>query len=152
MKWLKLFYETRTDPKLWTLTGDKFRVFVNLLLFVAEKGTGGTLEVDSDHYLAVEVARGDVALLLETLDALQALHVIETRVSCVTKRYSSVTGVSSEVSGAISRFRTTRNGRRRSSRRGRPARRSVSVSTGKNNDLRRSLTARQRSRKRPANR
>jgi hypothetical protein len=99
MKWLKLFYETRTDPKLWTLTGDKFRVFVNLLLFVAEKGTGGTLEVDSDHYLAVEVARGDVALLLETLDALQALHVIETRVSCVTKRYSSVTGVSSEVCG-----------------------------------------------------
>jgi hypothetical protein len=104
MKWLKLFYETRTDPKLWTLTGDRFRVFVNLLLFVAEKGTGGTLEVDSDHYLAVEVARGDVTLLLETLDALQALHVIETRVSCVTKRYSSVTGVSSDVSGRFLAF------------------------------------------------
>lgn len=76
LPYLKLFTETRNDAKLRSLTDAQFRVFVNLLCYVAEQPDRGKVEGFSKHLVAIEVANGNLDLLVETCNALGALHVV----------------------------------------------------------------------------
>lgn len=80
MQWFKLYVEARNDAKLRSLTDAQFRVWFNLLCYASEQSDRGVIEVENDRLLAIEVAQGDVALLDETCNALQALLVV----TCVT--------------------------------------------------------------------
>lgn len=68
LPWLHLYTEARNDRKLETLDDAEFRVWFNLLCFSGEQDRRGTFEVDDS--LAVEVARGDDALLAATIEKL----------------------------------------------------------------------------------
>src|SRR5487761_2798454 len=76
MKWLRLYNEARTDAKLESLPDDEFRVWHRLLCFASEQPNRGVIAGFTPRLLAVEVARGDVALLERTLTSLQELRII----------------------------------------------------------------------------
>ena len=78
MKWLKLYSEARTDAKLNSLTDAQHRVWFNLMCFANEQPERGIISGYDDELLAVEVARGDINLLAETLERLQRLRIIVT--------------------------------------------------------------------------
>lgn len=92
MDWLKLYHEARTDPKLLTLTPEQHLVWFNLLCFASEQKIRGTIESDNFRILALEVSRGDLDLLEETLVTLEALSIV-TRVTARHQTSPSVTGV-----------------------------------------------------------
>jgi hypothetical protein len=77
MKWLRLWHDARTDAKLEALTDAQYRVWSKLLIFASEQDERGVIAGKSDVLLAVEVARGNVELLRETVAQLQALEIIE---------------------------------------------------------------------------
>jgi hypothetical protein len=78
MKWLRLYHEARTDAKLESLPDDEFRVWFRLLCFANEQPARGVIANFSTRLLAVEVARGDVALLQRALTSFAELRIVET--------------------------------------------------------------------------
>ena len=76
MRWLRLYHKARTDAKLEALPDDEFRVWRRLLCFASEQPNRGVIAGYSARLLAVEVARGDVALLDRTLASLQELDIV----------------------------------------------------------------------------
>ena len=78
MRWLRLYSEARTDAKLESLPDDEFRVWHRLLCFANDQPKRGTIAGFTPRLLAVEVARGDVALLERTLASLSDLRIIDT--------------------------------------------------------------------------
>lgn len=81
MQWFKLYVEARNDAKLRSLTDAQFRVWFNLLCYASEQSDRGVIEVEDDRLLAIEVSKGDIALLDETCNELQALRIV----TCVTR-------------------------------------------------------------------
>lgn len=77
MPWFRMWNETRTDPKLETLTDAQHRVWHRLLCYASEQETRGVIAYRSIKLLAIQVARGDVDLLNETLMALVELEIID---------------------------------------------------------------------------
>lgn len=77
MPWFRMWNEARNDPKLELLTDAQHRVWHRLLCFASEQDDRGTIEYRSFKVLAVQVARGDEALLAETLDMLSELEIID---------------------------------------------------------------------------
>ena len=77
MKWLRLYYEARTDAKLRTLTDAEHRVWFNLLCLSCEAEPRGEVNGKSVAVLAAEVARGRVGLLERTLTKLTELEILE---------------------------------------------------------------------------
>lgn len=76
MPWLRLHSEARSDPKLEMLTDAQHRVWFRLLCYANDQPTRGTVLYRSTKLLAVQVARGDESLLIETLDVLAELDII----------------------------------------------------------------------------
>jgi len=68
LQWFRLYTEARTDRKLDMLTDAEHRVWFSLMCYAFEQ-TGKKMVVvgDDREALAVEVARGDEALLVATL-------------------------------------------------------------------------------------
>lgn len=81
-EWIKVYHEARTDPKLMTLTWPQYGVWLNLLLFSSEQPNRGVIEGIPDEILALQVSRGDVALLNETLARLVDLAILEAYETC----------------------------------------------------------------------
>lgn len=77
MSWLKLMHSARTDPKLESLTDSQHRVWFRLLIFASEQRTRGLIRFSSERILAIEVSRGDVDLLRETVSILADLGLIQ---------------------------------------------------------------------------
>jgi hypothetical protein len=77
MPWFKMYHESRNDPKLDTLTDAQFRVWHKLLCYSSEQPSRGIIEFRSMKLLAIHVAKGDVALLEETLQTLQELEIVQ---------------------------------------------------------------------------
>lgn len=77
MRWLKLHTEARNDAKLESLPDDEFRVWFRLLCLAGDQPERGAIEFRKERLLALEVARGDVALLQRTLASLVELDIIE---------------------------------------------------------------------------
>lgn len=77
MSWLKLMHSARTDPKLESLTDQQHRVWFRLLIFASEQRTRGLIRYSSERILAVEVSRGDVDLLRETVSVLGDLGLVQ---------------------------------------------------------------------------
>lgn len=76
LQWFRMYSEARTDKKLETLTDPQHRVWFNLLCYAAEQEARGTLPADDLELLAIEVARGDLILLQDTLQALAKLRIV----------------------------------------------------------------------------
>jgi len=78
MKWFKMWTDARIDLKLKALTGDEFRVWFNLLCYVAEMdGFSGIISNIDDELLALEVSNNDIQLLNITLGKLKRYKIIE---------------------------------------------------------------------------
>lgn len=77
MQWFRLHSEARTDAKLESLPDDEFRVWFRLLCLANEQSERGVIAGYSVRLLAVEVARGDSALLGRTLASLIELRIVE---------------------------------------------------------------------------
>lgn len=75
--WLKLFTEARTDVKLSRLTEGQHLVWFNLLCLAGEQKERGVIEYEDTEVLALEVARGNVDLLTETLPVLAKLRIVK---------------------------------------------------------------------------
>lgn len=73
---MRLYHEARNDKKLATLTDKQFRVWFNLLCLAGEQKTRGIIRYDDPYLLAIEVSRGDVALLERTLELLAKLRIV----------------------------------------------------------------------------
>jgi hypothetical protein len=82
-----MYTEARNDAKLRSLPDNQFRVWFNLLCLAAEQPQRGVIEDYDERLLAIEVANGDVDLLVATCNALQALRCV-TRVTCPENGYS----------------------------------------------------------------
>lgn len=76
-RWIKLHLDTRTDRKLAQLSAEQFRVFVNLLLYSAEREPHGVIDYSERSLVAVEVSDGDEGLLSETVSQLIRLSVLD---------------------------------------------------------------------------
>lgn len=74
--WFRMYSEARIDAKLDTLTDAQHRVWHRLLCYAAEQEDRGCIAVDDMELLAIEVAKGDVALLAETLARCVKLRII----------------------------------------------------------------------------
>lgn len=72
--WIKMWTEARCDRKLDLLSDAQFRVWHSLLLYSAEQEVRGTFR--DSGVLAIEVARGDQALLQETIEKCAALQML----------------------------------------------------------------------------
>ncbi len=72
--WIKMWTEARNDRKLDLLSDAQHRVWHNLLLYSAEQEARGTFR--DSGVLAIEVARGDQALLQETIEKCAALQML----------------------------------------------------------------------------
>jgi hypothetical protein len=79
LPYFKLFTEAGDDPKLRSLSDAQFRVWFRLLCCVARQPKRGTVRGLPERLVAVEVADGDLDLLVATLDALQALRMVAWR-------------------------------------------------------------------------
>lgn len=77
MNWLRLHSEARTDRKLDLLTDQQHRIWFNLLCLASEGKDRGTIEYPSMDMLAIEVSRGDVVLLEQTLAALVKYKMVD---------------------------------------------------------------------------
>lgn len=75
MNWFKVYTEARNDAKLRSLSDAQHRVWFNLLCFAAEQPVRGTI-TSPLTVLAIEVASGDRALVIDTLTALQFLNCV----------------------------------------------------------------------------
>jgi hypothetical protein len=77
MKWMRLYTEARNDAKLRSLTDSQHRVWFDLICFAAEQDDErGRLIGYDRELLAVEVARGDLALLSTTIERLVVLRIL----------------------------------------------------------------------------
>lgn len=85
MQWFRLYVEARNDAKLRSLTDAQFRVWFNLLCYASEQCERGVIEAEDIHLLSLEVSGGDLELLNETCNRLQALRIV----SCVSPSVSS---------------------------------------------------------------
>ncbi len=85
MQWFRLYVEARNDAKLRSLTDAQFRVWFNLLCYASEQHERGVIEAEDVRLLSLEVSGGDMELLDETCNALQALRIV----SCVSPSVSS---------------------------------------------------------------
>ncbi len=70
MRWLRLYHEARTGAKLESLPDNEFRVWRRLLCYASEQPKRDVIAGYSARLLAIEVARGDIALLERTLASL----------------------------------------------------------------------------------
>jgi hypothetical protein len=77
MPWLRLHSEARCDPKLELLSDAQFRVWFRLLCFANDQPERGTIAFRSMKLLAVQVSKGDEALLAEVLALLVELNIID---------------------------------------------------------------------------
>src|SRR5690348_18025293 len=75
MNWFRVYTEARNDAKLRSLSDAQHRVWFNLLCFAAEQPVRGTI-TSPLTVLAIEVASGDRALIIDTLTALQVLNCV----------------------------------------------------------------------------
>ncbi len=76
MLWLRLYSEARNDAKLESLSDEQFRVWFRLLCFANEQPERGSIAGIDEELLAVEVAKGDVELLQETIQRLVKLRIL----------------------------------------------------------------------------
>lgn len=76
MPWFRMYHESRNDRKLDVLADDEFRVWHRLLCFASESAERGTVAADDRMLLAIEVARGDEALLERTIKRLIQLKIL----------------------------------------------------------------------------
>lgn len=76
MKWFRVYSEARTDAKLESLSDAQHRVWFRLMCFAGEQSERGEIVGYDEELLAIEVARGDVELLRETLERLIKLRII----------------------------------------------------------------------------
>jgi hypothetical protein len=76
MDWIKLYTDARTDAKLNSLNDAQYRVTMNLLLLSSEQTIRGAIPPMKDRLLALEVAKGDTAVLAETIDVLRDLAIV----------------------------------------------------------------------------
>jgi hypothetical protein len=79
LPYLKLFTEARKDLKLRSLPLAQRWVWFNLLCYCAEQPRRGTVHDIPARVVAVEVADGDLDLLVTTCNALQDLSVVTWR-------------------------------------------------------------------------
>jgi hypothetical protein len=77
MKWLRLHTEARTDRKLDLLTDQQHRIWFNLLCMAGESSERGIVLFESMDLLAIEVARGDIDALTDTLTALERFRMVQ---------------------------------------------------------------------------
>ncbi len=81
MDWFRMYNDARTDKKLESLTDSQHRVWFSLICLASEQNDEkrGKVPCDNLAILAVEVARGNESLLLETLEKLEALDIIRKK-------------------------------------------------------------------------
>lgn len=77
LPWFRLWHEARNDAKLRTLADDEHRVWFNLLCLAADQDERGTIPAGDLFTLAIEVAHGDEALLLRTMERLVKLQILD---------------------------------------------------------------------------
>ena len=81
MSWFKHPHSWRTDRRLETLSDAEYRCFLNLYALSSEQADRGTIYGFEDDLLALEVCRGDVDLLAQTLDRLHRLRIASVGVA-----------------------------------------------------------------------
>ena len=77
LQWYKQFSDERNSRRLDMLTDAEHRVWFHLKLYAAEQAERFIIEIDDWDMLAVEVARGDRALLEATVARLAKLRLVE---------------------------------------------------------------------------
>src|SRR5579885_1995288 len=72
-----MYTEARTDAKLQSLSDAEHRIWFQLLTFAAdqEQNRGSIIGYD-DELLAIEICRGDTALLRTTIERLKKLRIL----------------------------------------------------------------------------
>ena len=107
MKWLRLYHEARNDAKLEYLADDEFRVWFRLLCFAGEQPTRGYIEGFTEELLAVEVAKGNIELLVQTLEKLKKLKIIVVDESIKFVNWDKRQFYSDNVTERVRRYRET---------------------------------------------
>jgi len=76
-----MYHDARKDKKLEALTDAQHRVWFNLLCYASDQddSSRGVIPLRSLSLLAVEVAKGDESLLVESLDRLEALDIVQRK-------------------------------------------------------------------------
>jgi hypothetical protein len=79
ISWFRMYHDARNDAKLRLLSDREFRIWFNLLCMASDQETDqrGSIPIDDDELLAVEVAEGDTKALQGVTARLLKLRIIE---------------------------------------------------------------------------